>query len=86
MREVSSFCFKVGEKQVIAVTKFGSTWTDNINKVKITFDKTSLKLTINIFFFFDSFSFWQITGIPIGSDPATSMENLFYVIMKIDGY
>ena len=35
MRELINFCFKAGEKQFIAVTKFGATWTDNKNKFKI---------------------------------------------------
>ena len=29
MRELIDNCFKGGEKQFTAVTKFGATWTDN---------------------------------------------------------
>lgn len=36
-----------GEKKFIAVTTFSATWNDNINKFKVTFDKTSLKLAID---------------------------------------
>ena len=49
MRELINFCFKGGEKHFIAVAKFRATWTDNKNKFKITFDKVSLKLSINFF-------------------------------------
>ena len=35
MRELIKFCFEGGEKQFIAVKKFGATWTDNKNKFKI---------------------------------------------------
>ena len=35
MRELIKFCFEGGEKQFIAVKKFGATWTDNENKFKI---------------------------------------------------
>ena len=74
---------KGDEKQFIVVTKFGAKWTDNKLKFKITFDKASLKLTINFlldncfFVKFGNLSFPQITGIPMGSDPAPFMANLF---------
>ena len=91
VRELLNFCFKGRKKQFIAVTKFGATWTDNENKFKITFDTASLKLSIdfllgNCFFSFVNLSFWQITGTPMGSDPAPIMENLFYIIMKMSSY
>ena len=52
------------------------------NKFKITFDKVSLKLAINFildycFFNFDILSFRQIIGIPMDSDTALFMTNLF---------
>ena len=47
MRELINFCFKSGEKQFIAVRKFGVAETEKKNKVKTTFDKASLKLFIN---------------------------------------
>lgn len=77
VRELLNFCFK-GRN-------------DNENKFKITFDTALLKLSIdfllgNCFFSFVNLSFWQITGTPMGSDPAPIMENLFYIIMKISSY
>ena len=53
------------------------------NEVKTTFDKASLKLFINFLldncfiFNFGNLYFGQITGIPMGCDPATFMEYLF---------
>ena len=41
MRELINFCFKVGEKQFVAVKELGGTQADNKNKFKITFDKDS---------------------------------------------
>ena len=49
MTELINFCFRGSEKYFIAVAKFRATWTDNKNKSKITFDKVSLKLSINFF-------------------------------------
>ena len=83
MRELINFFFKGREKQFIAITKLEATQTDDKNKFKITFNKTSLKLAINFlpgnFFFFNfgNFPFRQITGIRIGFDPALFKTNLF---------
>ena len=55
MRELINFFFKGREKQFIAVTKLEATQTDDENKFKITFNKTSLKLPLIFFlviFFF----------------------------------
>ena len=42
MGELINISCKGGEKQFIAVTKFGTTWNDDKNKFKIMFDKASL--------------------------------------------
>ena len=52
------------------------------NKCKITFDKTSLKLAINVllhqfFFSVDSSFFRQVIGVPIDYVPAHFILNLF---------
>ena len=82
MRELINFFFKGREKQFIAVTKLEATQTDDKNKFKITFNKTSLKLPLIfflvIFFFnFENLPCRQITGIHIGFDPALFKTNLF---------
>ena len=75
IRQLINFCFEAG----------GRTWSDTEDKFKVTFYKASLKLVVNFlldncFFNFGNLSFQQITGIPIGSDPATFMANrlLYY--------
>ena len=68
-RELLNFCFKGSKKQFIAVTKFGAAWTESKNKFNIIFN--------NCFFSFGNLSFRQITGTPMGSDPAPIMANLF---------
>ena len=50
--------------------------------IKITFDKTSLKLAINFlldnyFFDFGNLLFRKITGFPMGSNPAHFIANMF---------
>ena len=88
MRELINFCFKGGEKQFIAAAKFRATWTDNKSKFKITFDKVSLKLSINFFlsncfFNFGSFAFRYITAILMSFDSEPFMANLSYITMKV---
>ena len=75
MREFINFCSKSGEKQFVAVTKFGATWTENENKFKVTFNKGSLTVGFLIInsFSFGNLPFRQITGIPMGSDPGESI-------------
>lgn len=74
-----NFFFKGGEKQFIAVKKFDGKWTDNKYEFITTFDKDSLinSLPDNSFFIYGNLSFQQITGIPMSSDPALFMSNLF---------
>ena len=48
--ELINFCFKGGKKLLIAVAKFGATWTDNKITFNVTFDKASLKLGIKLGF------------------------------------
>ena len=47
MTELVHNCFKAGEIQFVAVTKFGVEWTDYKNNFKITFDKVSQKPSIS---------------------------------------
>ena len=82
IRELINFPFKDGGKEFISINKFRARLTDNQKKFKITSDKSSLKLAINIllnncFFNFGNLLFQQITGTSMGSDPATFIVNLF---------
>ena len=82
MSNLINFCFHGGDKEYIAVTNFGAIWTNDKDKYKINFSKTSLKLAINYlldncYFTLGTMCFRQLIGIPMGSDPAPFMANLF---------
>ena len=73
---------RTGKKQFVAVQKFGVTWAVDKNRFKITTDKSSLKpannfLLENCVFNFGDMSFCQVIGIPMVSDPAAFMVNIF---------
>lgn len=75
-------CFKRGEKQFTVAAKYGAQWTDDKNKVRATFNKSSLEVAINFLldnclFIFVNLSFWQINNISMGSEAATVMADLF---------
>ena len=87
-----SFVLKV-KKQFIVVTKFGVTWNDNKNEIKVTtFDNTSLKLVIIyllyncLLFNFVNFSCRQITRFPWVLTHNLLWEIYFYIILEINGY
>ena len=82
MREIINFGFKGGDKFYIGITKYGARWVNDKTKCNITFDKSSLKLAINYlldqcYFNVGNLIFRQVIGIPMGSDPAPFMANLF---------
>ena len=76
-RELINLCYKGGKKHFIAVSKISATWTDNESKLKIKFQKFSLKLAIDFLldtcFFLLSTNHWYSHGY----DPPLSMANLF---------
>ena len=82
LNELVDFCFQGGCKKKIAVTKFGAKWVSNKSKCELTFDKQQIKDAIkylmdNCQFTLGDKVFQQIIGIPMGSDPAPFMANLF---------
>ena len=82
MNELVDFCFKGGSKQYIAVKSRRAFWVDTIHQHKIVFTKDKIKkalayLMSNCYFTVGSHVFRQIIGIPMGSDPAPFMANLF---------
>ena len=86
MRELLNSRLRGGEKQFIALTKLGTIWTDNKNKLKIIFKKASLKLVINFLLYncfinFDNSSFWQFIGMPMG--PSLLWIICFYITTRI---
>ena len=67
---------------VSKLLKFGATWINGKSKFNTTFNEVYLKLAINFlldnwFFKFGSLSFLQIMEIPIGSNPAHFVADLF---------
>ena len=91
IKELISFCFEGGEKQLLAVTKFEATWTIDKSKFKTTFDKAFLKLVIDFFldncsFNFGNLSFWQINEITVCSDLVLFWEIYFIITRRINIY
>ena len=39
MKEVTDFCLKDRQGKYIAITKYGASWINNLNKHNISFDK-----------------------------------------------
>ena len=71
----------------IGVNKYGAKWVQDRTKCAITFDKSSLKLAIDFlldqcYFNVGNLIFRQVIDIPMGSDPAPFMANLFCTFMK----
>ena len=82
MSELINFCFNGGDKEYIGIYRGNGVWTNDQGKYNITFNKKNLKLAINYlldncYFTLGSLCFRQIVGIPMGSDPAPFMANLF---------
>ena len=82
---IIDFCFQGGSHEFISFTpssKSYARWVPNNSKAKIKFDITLVKealeyLIKNCFFTFGNKVFRQVIGIPMGSDPAPFMANLF---------
>ena len=71
-RELMNFCFQVGDKQFVTVTKFVATWTDHKSNIK------AIKFLLGICFLnFGNLLYRQIIEILKGYDPAPLMVNLF---------
>ena len=82
LNELVDFCFQGGTHEQLSVTKRGAKWVSKTNRTGIRFDREALKDAIkylieNSYFTFGEKFFRQIIGIPMGSDPAPFMANLF---------
>ena len=76
------FCFQGGLNKYICVNKFGAKWRNSYKGYTLWFDKDKLKDAVrfilnNCYFTFGDALFRQIIGIPMGSDPAPFLANLF---------
>ena len=82
LNELVDFCFKGSGKDFITVDNYSARWTYEPKDNKTVFTKASLKKSIkyllnNCFFKFGDRILKQVIGIPMGSDPAPFMANLF---------
>ena len=82
LNEITDTCFKGGDRELISVTNSGARWVTKPSAIGITFTKASFKdaikyLMSNCFFTLGDVLFRQVIGIPMGSDPAPFMANLF---------
>ena len=82
MNEMVDFCFQGDSHKVLAVSKSGCRWVYSSPKGSTIFSKKTTKLAIkylmdNCYFACGGQLFRQKIGIPMGSDPAPFMANLF---------
>ena len=82
LNELVDFCFKGGTHEQLSLTNSGAKWVSKSSKTGLIFDRIAIKDAIkylmgNCYFTFGEKIFRQIIGIPMGSDPAPFMANLF---------
>ena len=82
LNELVDFCFQGGTHQQLSVSKSGARWVSNSYRSGLRFDRIAVKdaikyLMSNCFFTLGNKIFQQVIGIPMGSDPAPFMANLF---------
>ena len=85
MGHITDFCFQGGSHDLISFSlssKSHARWVPNSCKAEIKFSKPMVTealeyLMNNCFFTFGNTIFRQVIGIPMGSDPAPFMANLF---------
>ena len=82
LNDLIEFCFKGKKDKLIEIDKYGAKWVDTKSSSKMVFNKTCLKKSVkyllnNCFFKFGNIILRQAIGIPMGSDPAPFMANLF---------
>ena len=82
LNTLSDFCFKGGANDVISVSGTNARWVTKKSRAGLKFSKDQFKAALsylmgNCYFTFGVNIFRQIIGIPMGSDPAPFMANLF---------
>ena len=82
MGEITDFCFQGGSHNLLSVSKSRASWVAKSNRAGVRFSKPLFKealeyLMNNCNFTFGNKIFRQVIGIPMGSDPAPFMANLF---------
>ena len=82
MYDLVDFCFQGGTHEQLSLSKSGARWVSKNNKTGLRFTRSLFKdalkyLMDNCYFTFGEKVFRQVIGIPMGSDPAPFMANLF---------
>ena len=82
LNSLVDFCFRGGEHKKLSVSNTGARWVTRSNKKSCIFDKEKVKeglkfLMNRCHFTLGKRLFRQVIGIPMGSDPAPFMANLF---------
>ena len=82
MNELVDFCFQGGSHEQLSISKSGARWVTRKCRTGLRFDKKVTKDAIqylmdNCYFTLGNKIFKQVIGIPMGSDPAPFMANLF---------
>ena len=82
MNKMVDFCFQGDSHKVLSVSKSGCRWVYSSPKDSVLFDRATTKRAIkylmnNCYFTCGKQVFRQVIGIPMGSDPAPFMANLF---------
>ena len=81
--EIVNFCFKGGISHGVYVTNAGAFWRKPSKDFRLYSKESVLEYLIgNAFFQVDSEIFRQVIGIPMGSDPAPFIANLFLYIYE----
>ena len=82
MDELVDFCFQGGTHEQLSLAKYGAKWVSKNNRRGLRFTRGMVKdaleyLMGNCYFTFGAKVFRQVIGVPMGSDPAPFMANLF---------
>ena len=82
MFELVDFCFQGGTHEQLSISKHGARWVSKNFRTGLRFSRQLVKdamqyLMDNCYFTFGEKVFRQVIGIPMGSDPAPFMANLF---------
>ena len=82
LNELIDFCFQGGAHELLSISNYGARWVSKNNKTGLRFNRKMVKdalqyLMDHCYFTFGEKIFRQTIGIPMGSDPAPFMANLF---------
>ena len=84
LNEIVDFCFQGGTHEKVSINSSNARWVSKIYRSKLRFSRNVIKDAIkylmdNCFFTFGEKIFRQVIGIPMGSDPAPFMANLYFI-------